>query len=70
MTEKTLLNDDIKGIILIIGGLVLLLNTLGLLELWTDRIVTILAVGIMLYGFLLARGPYRLIKWSRQLFNR
>jgi hypothetical protein len=70
MFEALKNNPDLKGLIWIIAGAILLLNTFDLLEILTDKIVMLLSIGMIAYGFLLAHGPQRLVKWSKQLFNK
>lgn len=54
------------GILLIVTGCILLLNTLGILKETTSITITIASAAMMIYGFFLCEGPQRI----KQLFKK
>lgn len=48
------------GILLIITGCILLLNTLGVLKETTSIAISIASVAMLVYGFFLCDGPQRI----------
>lgn len=54
------------GIILMLIGCVLLLNTFGILKETTSIVITIASGAMLVYGFLLAEGPQRI----KELFKK
>jgi hypothetical protein len=43
-----------RGTVLIVGGSILLLHTLGILEKWLNWILVLTALSMIIYGFMLS----------------
>jgi len=63
------ISDRHKGILLVVAGTILLLNTLGILQAWLNTFLIVGALAMIAYGIYFLREDERIKKYYQKMLK-